>query len=193
MSSPKSPNVPQPLKEAQLEDQRMQEMLLLLKHLVKHEEATVKLILNCLYDIGSVRLINQKVTYRPLNRIAKSIARLSRPAFRFFGLRWFQKQGPPLIAGWLHRKVSFAPAVPKLTTPLSGNPEDPVAVPLKTATMRRAEVQRLQTQVRYLRGVSLGAIAALLGGFFWVGYSLQWEFSQLKRPLRSAQVEDLQN
>lgn len=191
VSSPKPANVPQSLLEARLEDERMQEVLLLLDHLLKREEITVKLILNCLYDIGSVRLVNQKLPRRPLNGIAKSILRLSKPVFRFYALRRLQRQGPPLIAKWLHRKVSFTPAAPRPTIPVTVKAETPVATLSKTEAMQRLEVQRLQTQVRYLRSITLGAIAALLGGFLWVGYSLQWEFSQLSRPLRSVRVEKL--
>jgi hypothetical protein len=191
VSSPKPANVPQSLLEARLEDERMQEILLLLDHLLKREEVTVKLILNCLYDIGSVRLVNQKLPGRPLNGMAKSILRLSKPVFRFYALRRLQRQGPPLIAKWLHRKVSFKPPAP---TP----PKPPISVKAKTTdvalskieVIQPLEVQRLQTQVRYLQGVSLGAIAALLGGFVWVGYSLQWEFSQLTPPPRSVRVEN---
>ncbi|WP_200929847.1 hypothetical protein [Nostoc piscinale] len=38
--------------------ERMQDIRLLLQNLVNSEEATLKLVLDCLYDIGAVNLIS---------------------------------------------------------------------------------------------------------------------------------------
>jgi hypothetical protein len=70
------------------------------------EETTVKLVLECLYDIGAVNLINKKVRRRPLNLVMKAIARLSKPIFRIVAWRWFMKNCPTLLVNWLHGKVS---------------------------------------------------------------------------------------
>lgn len=99
--------VPERSKEELMEEQRMRDVLLILENLAEREEATVKMILDCLYDIGSVNLINQKIPVRPLNRLMKAIAQLSKPMFRFFAVRWFKKNGPELIADWLHSQVKF--------------------------------------------------------------------------------------
>lgn len=95
------------LKEQIIEEDRIQDVLLLLQHLAEREEATVKMILDCLYDIGSVNLINKKITYRPANRILKYIANMSKPAFKVIGVIWFKKNCPKLIANWLHEQVMF--------------------------------------------------------------------------------------
>lgn len=87
--------------------QRMRDVTLILENLFRREEATVKLVLECLYDVGSADLINKKVRFRPLNRLAKTIASMSKPAFLVFGFRWFRTNCPELIADWLESKVTF--------------------------------------------------------------------------------------
>lgn len=95
------------LQEEQMKEERMRYIMILLEQLFEREETTIKLILNCLYDVGSANLINKKVKPRPLNRLTKAIARLTRPAFRYFGIRWFKKNCPKLITDWLYSKVKF--------------------------------------------------------------------------------------
>ena len=92
--------------ELQAEEKRLQDLFLLIETMFLREETTVKLILECLYDIGSVNLINKKVRKRPLNGIMKYIARLSKPVFRIVAWRWFMKNCPKLLVNWLHGKVS---------------------------------------------------------------------------------------
>lgn len=102
---------PKPLppvsQEKQMQKQRMDDVQLLLNNLFEREEATVKLILDCLYDVGSVNLINKKFQVRPLNKLMKSIARFSKPAFRVVAFYWFKKNCPQLITNWLQSKVRF--------------------------------------------------------------------------------------
>lgn len=95
------------IKEKRIEEERIHDVLLILENLFQREEATVKLVLDCLYDVGSVNLINQKIRHRPVKRVAKLIARMTKPAFRFFALRWFQSNCPKLITEWLHSQVRF--------------------------------------------------------------------------------------
>ncbi|MEM8805319.1 MAG: hypothetical protein AAGF01_04740 [Cyanobacteria bacterium P01_G01_bin.38] len=95
------------IREKQLEEERIQDVQLLLENLFQREEATLKIIVSCLYDVGSTNLINQRFRCRPLNRIMKWIARLTKPGFRFFAIRWSKKNAPKLIADWLHSQVSF--------------------------------------------------------------------------------------
>lgn len=95
------------LAEEQFKQAKMDDILLLLDHMVDREEATVKRILDCLYEVGSINIINKKFPSRPLNRLMKSIARMSKPAFRIAGLYWFKKNCPKLITDWLASLVSF--------------------------------------------------------------------------------------
>ncbi|MGD1866064.1 MAG: hypothetical protein ACFB0D_16065 [Phormidesmis sp.] len=97
------------IRERQIEDDRMRDVELLLESLFLREEVTLRLVLDCLYDVGSMNLVNRRVQSRPLNRIMKAIARLSKPAFRPFMLRWSRKNCPHLIAEYLHSQVRFGP------------------------------------------------------------------------------------
>ncbi|WP_013324902.1 hypothetical protein [Gloeothece verrucosa] len=99
--------IPSVTDKKRIEQKRMDDVLLLLENLVDREEATVKLILDCLYDVGSVNLIDKKFPRRPVNGIIKYIARLSKPAFKVVAFRWFRKNSPQLITNWLYKKIKF--------------------------------------------------------------------------------------
>ena len=92
--SKRSPKNNVVIRERQIEEDRMRD---------------VELVLDCLYDVGSVNLVNRRVRSRPLNHLMKTIARLSKPAFRPFMMRWSRKNCPHLIASWLHSQVRFGP------------------------------------------------------------------------------------
>jgi hypothetical protein len=93
--------------EEQLKQQRMQEVLLLIDSLFQREETTFKIIIDCLYDVGSVNLINKKFRRRNLNFIMKAIARFSKPIFKVYALYWVKKNSPKLITNWLASKIKF--------------------------------------------------------------------------------------
>ncbi|MBR8830666.1 MAG: hypothetical protein N5P05_000834 [Chroococcopsis gigantea SAG 12.99] len=99
--------VPAPSEEQRFQQKRMNEIQLLLDSLFEREEATVKQILDCLYDVGSINLINKKFSNRPLNRLLKMISRYAKPIFKIFALRWFKRNCPQLITAWLSTKVNF--------------------------------------------------------------------------------------
>lgn len=99
--------VPSVSEEELLKQQRMQEVLLLLDSLFQREEITLKIIIDCLYDVGSINLINKKIRRRNLNFIMKAIARFSKPMFRVYALYWVKKNTPKLITNWLASKVKF--------------------------------------------------------------------------------------
>ena len=87
--------------------ERMRDVFLLLQQLVEREEVTLKLIIDCLYDVGSINLVNKKFQQKPLNRFMKAIATMSKPIVRIIALRWIKKKLPTLLTNWLERKVSF--------------------------------------------------------------------------------------
>lgn len=97
----------QQLDEERMKQQRMRDVMLLLESLFEREETTVKMIIDCLYDVGSVNLINKKFQSKPLNGWLKWIAALSKPVFRVVAIRWFKKNCPQLLTNWLHTKVRF--------------------------------------------------------------------------------------
>ena len=99
--------IPATADRGRIEAERIQEVLTLLTSLIAREEATIKLIIDCLYDIGYFNLINKKVRFRPLNSIAKFVAKRSKPVAKVFAWRWFIKNCPQLITKWLYVKVKF--------------------------------------------------------------------------------------
>lgn len=163
----------------------MHDVLLLLEHLIQREKTIIKLLLDCLYDVGSVNLVNKKLPCRPLNILGKSVARMSKPAFRIYALRWFRKNCPQLITKWLYSKVTFADSEVKPIKPVVVVSEGQSASLAGTETISQAEIKRLRSQVKYLSGISIGSIAALIGTAIWLGYSPRWESSQLTHPIQS--------
>jgi hypothetical protein len=178
------------MKESHREAERMRDVMLLLQHLSEQEETTIKMILDCLYDVASINLINQKFQNRQLNRFLKAIAWMPKPAFRIFALRWFKKNCPQIITRWLHNKVSFKPTTPppsqvaheiaaaqQSSTPAITStvaPDiaetdasvDALAIVAKVnlaVADRDRQIQQLRTQVRVLTGLLVGVIV-ILGG-----------------------------
>jgi hypothetical protein len=158
---------PKELEEQQMKEERMREVLLLIIYLINQEEATIKLIVDCLYDVGSVNLVNQKLQRSPLKAPAKGMAKLSKPIVKIIALRWFKKNGPPLITNWLRSKVAFKSPQ---TTPLSAVPAVANVPPAALPDNVNLEIRRLRTQVKVLGGISVGAIAALSGILVWLNY-----------------------
>ena len=165
--------------EKQMEAERMHDVLLLLQNLSSDREATIKLIIDCLYDAGAVNLINQKIRFRPLNRMTKSVARISKPVFRQIAWYWFKQNCPQLIVNWLLTKITFEPK--RVVEALAENRPEPLVENKprtisqeepyylnrglnpdlnQVATLNR-ENRQLRQQVRLLTGVSVLAIAAL--------------------------------
>lgn len=93
--------------EKRQQEERFRDILLLLENLLEREDKTVMMILDCLYDIGSVNLINKKIASRPLNDLIKSIAKFPKPLFKILALRWVKKNSPLAITKWLYGKVKF--------------------------------------------------------------------------------------
>jgi len=153
-------------KEAQIESERMHDVLLLLDHLAMREEATIKIILDCLYDIGSIYLINQRTQLRPLKGVLNGIAKLSKPTFRFVALRWFQSTCPQLIANWLHSQVKFStPSSDDTSTIDVVHVQDPLP---ERVQQQATEIETLRTQVRWLAG-ALISVTVLWGGTLMLG------------------------
>ena len=67
--------------EKENEEQVINQVRLLLKTLISQEEITIKEIIDCLYDVGSVNLVNQRFKFGTLNKTLKFITKMSKPAF----------------------------------------------------------------------------------------------------------------
>ena len=173
MSIPKLLKSQKRLAEERIEQECIRDVLLLVTHLAKSEEVTVKLIFDRLYDVASVNLINQKIPYRPLNPIVKSIAKVSEPAVRIFAWLWFQKNFPRLITNWLYVKVSFANLNRKPQQLVSIVPEIQSYSLTGVEKDSIEEIKRLRSEVRYLAGISVGALAALFSTIVLASYNPQ--------------------
>lgn len=160
------------------EEEKIHDILLLLENLSYREEASIKLIVDSLYDIASVNLINQKFRSRTLQGSFRFVARMSKPAFRIIAWRWYKKNCPQLIVNWLRKKVAFEPQVrvkqeaqlePELVSELQPMKADSL-VQLENQTR---EVKYLRSQVRVLTSILVGLLVAFGGTVVWFGYSLE--------------------
>lgn len=108
LTYPQKPlNVSKISSEELKKQEKMRDIALLLTQLVEREEVTLKLIIDCLYDVGSVNFTNKKFRIRPVNFLIKSIIKFPKPIFRRIALRWVKKNLPDLLTEWLEKKVSF--------------------------------------------------------------------------------------
>ena len=160
------------------QEEKMREVLLLLESLSYREEISIKLIIDCLYDMGSVNLINQKFRSRTLNGSLKLIARVSKPAFRIIAWRWYKNNCPQLIARWLYEKVAFEAQVEvqqetKLEAQSVGEIQPArTDSPLQLEKQIR-EVKYLRSQIKILASILVGFIVIFGGSVVWFGYSLE--------------------
>ncbi|AFY54607.1 hypothetical protein Riv7116_2075 [Rivularia sp. PCC 7116] len=162
-----------------IEEQKIHDVLLLLENLSSREEASIKLIIDCLYDIGHVNLINQKFRSRTLNKSLKLIARLSKPAFKVIAWKWYKSNCPQLIVNWLRKQVAFKPATTvkqaaEIEAGLEPEPKQPIhpTSVIKLESQNR-EVKHLRSQVRMLASLLVAVTAVFGGTVVWFGYSLE--------------------
>ena len=143
-SSTASPKLPPGIsaEQAQMESERMQDVVLLVEGLLRQEEATLGMIVECLYDIGSVRLIDKKLHSWPLNTISKSIAGFSKPVVRVVALRWLKKNCPELLANWLYSKVQFNEEPPRPAPKVDDSPPPSPKAMAQTAVSQPPVMQQ---------------------------------------------------
>lgn len=189
------------LAEKQVEAERMHDVLLLLQNLSNDQKATIEMIIDCLYDTGAVNLINQKIQYRPFNRMTKSVARISKPVFRTIAWYWFKQNCPQLIVNWLHAKIAFhpqqvavavaenKPEVLARDEPHALDRQEPIYLN-RVETLDR-ENRQLRHQVRLLTGVSVLAIAALGVVVTLPHRTLEIVPTQKQQPASSAKANNL--
>ncbi|MBD2293448.1 hypothetical protein H6G06_08095 [Anabaena sphaerica FACHB-251] len=176
--------------EAEREEQLMQDVLLLLENLIYREEATVKLILNCLYDAGATNLINQRFQSRTLKRSLKLISKISKPAFRIIAWQWFKKNCPKLITDWLQSQIEFKRIeTPKLEIVVEN--QDTNLNFFSQEQYRIYEVKQLRSQVKLLTSMLVGVVTVLTGSFIGAGYLLERSHLQVVEELQT-QVKTLE-
>ncbi len=156
-TSPPQPTA-QKAVEQQAEEDRFQEVKLLLVNLFDREQATIKAIMSCLYEVGAVNFINGKIKLQPLRSLVKPVARISKPIFIFMGYRWFQKKCPPLISNWLRRKIQF----PAKVRPQPPQPQPTPTVSTEYVVGYQIEIRRLRSRLRVTTGALIGVSATLV-------------------------------
>jgi hypothetical protein len=180
---PEPANSIQLSQKARFEQARMTDVTFLLEAMFIKEEATVEQILDCLYDIGSINLIDQRVQRRSLNRIAKWIAQHSKPIFRIIALRWFKRNCPNLITDWLYTQVKFEPQkVAEVVETTEAHPNNETEVTkLVEATERTAialaptaELELYRRKVHLLHSRIKLLTMLLVGVTLTLGTSLIW-------------------
>jgi hypothetical protein len=170
--SPKTAHIIRQPEEIRIEQERMRDVLILLQHLVQQEEVTIRLILDCLYDIGAVNLINQKFRVRPVNKLMKWIARLSKPAFRVVAMRWFKKKSPQLIANWLQSKVRFR--TPEAERQVAEAALEVAEGKLPLALMESDKSKQDSSEVLYLRSRIKTLTVLLIGVTIMFSSTIVW-------------------
>lgn len=167
-------NQPKTSREA-VENKSMDEMLLTLEHLFEREEATAKIVLAALYDMGVENIYYRKLRSRILRGAFRPVTKVSKPVFLFFGLRWFKANCPFLIADWLRSLVEFEKQKQSQVEPASPTPrqsDEQLQKKLVVVERGNQEVERLSGQVQLLTSTLLITVAVMGGMLAWLGYEL---------------------
>ncbi|MDJ0676611.1 MAG: hypothetical protein QNJ36_14740 [Calothrix sp. MO_167.B42] len=181
--------------EQEKQEELMRDVLVLMENLIYQEEATVKLVIDCLYDIGTVNLINQKFRSRTFNKTLKLASRVSKPAFKVIAWRLVRKKSPQLITNWLGRKVAFERAKPQVeqaelvvqpeSTANAIAPQNASTNILPPAQYQIQEVKYLRSQVKMLVSVIIGIVTVFGGSFFWMNYQMQRSYQQTIQEIQT--------
>jgi len=161
-----------------VEHKSMDEMLLILEHLFEREEATAKIVLAALYDMGVENIYYRQLRSRILRGVFRPVTKVSKPVFLFFGLRWFKANCPFLIADWLRSLVEFEKQTQsqktEVTTVSQGSlqPDEQFQKNLVVVERGNQEVERLSGQVQLLTSTLLITVAVMGGMLAWLGYEL---------------------
>jgi len=170
---------------------KVQEITLILQHLIEREEVTVRFILARLYEIGTVNLMHHHVQWRSLHPPLHHIARFSQPLFRRIGIFWFNHHGAELIARWLHSLVRFKPASEPQTLELTAYTVTNAEIKRLPPSMiiQHPQVQQLRSQVRLLALCLIGGIAMVSSSIFWLDYRLKPATSEFLQDQGPQQVK----
>jgi hypothetical protein len=157
------PNSPQNLTvqqqaEQRLEAERMQEVMFMLKNLLDREQITVKAIISCLLDVGTIHFINDRVQIRPLRPLARPLAKVSKPALVFVANRWMQQKCPQIITNWLQRRILLKAKRPQ---PPAANQPTP-QVTIEPTVIYQHEIRRLRSRVQLTTGALVGVSGVLV-------------------------------
>jgi hypothetical protein len=179
--------------EKENEEQVINQVRLLLKTLISQEEITIKEIIDCLYDVGSVNLVNQRFKFGTLNKTLKFITKMSKPAFKMLAWDWFKKNCPDLITKWLQGKVTFM-RVEETQIAVMIEDEDIslVSVPQLPEENQIDQIKRLHLQVKMLTGILIITVTLFSGTLIWLSNSLDQSHLQPVKKLQN-QIKNLES
>ena len=179
--------------EKENEEQVINQVRLLLKTLISQEEITIKEIIDCLYDVGSVNLVNQRFKFGTLNKTLKFITKMSKPAFKMLAWDWFKKNCPDLITKWLQGKVTFM-RVEETQIAVMIEDEDIslVSVPKLPEENQIDQIKRLHLQVKMLTGILIITVTLFSGTLIWLSNSLDQSHLQPVKKLQN-QIKNLES
>jgi hypothetical protein len=149
--------------EQRLEAERMQEVMFMLKNLLDREQITVKAIISCLLDVGTIHFINDRIQIRPLRPLARPLAKVSKPALVFFANRWIQRKCPQMITNWLQRRIVLKAKRPQPPQAQTTTPR----MAIEPTVIYQHEIRRLRSRVQLTTGALVGVsgflVLALIG------------------------------
>ncbi|MBD2445365.1 hypothetical protein H6G25_19745 [Dolichospermum sp. FACHB-1091] len=176
--------------EKDREEKLMNEVLVLIKTLVYNEEMTIKLIIDCLYDIGITNLINQKFQLGTLNKTLKFATKISKPVIKILAWKWVKNNCPQLITGWLKSKVAFPKEeAPKIEVLVENETKNIAA---SSQIIDKNQVKRLNFQVKLLISLLIAVMTMFIGSSIWLLVSLQQSHLQTVEKLQN-QVKTLES
>ncbi len=176
--------------EKDREEKLMNEVLVLIKTLVYNEEMTIKLIIDCLYDVGITNLINQKLQLGTLNKTLKFMTKISKPLIKILAWKWFKNNCPQLITEWLKSKVTFPQeSAQKIEVVVENQPENIAA---SSQIIDQNQVKRLNFQVKFLIGLLIAVLTIFTGSSIWLLVALQQSHVQTVEKLQN-QVKTLES
>jgi hypothetical protein len=179
--------------EKENEEQVINQVRLLLKTLISQEEITIKEIIDCLYDVGSVNLVNQRFKFGTLNKTLKFITKMSKPAFKMLAWDWFKKNCPDLITKWLQGKVAFMRVEETQIAVMIENEDlSLVSVPQLPEENQIDQIKRLHLQVKMLTGILIITVTLFSGTLIWLSNSLDQSHLQPVKKLQN-QIKHLES
>ncbi|MGK7930850.1 MAG: hypothetical protein AB4041_05385 [Microcystaceae cyanobacterium] len=168
------------LEEQRREQEKLHDTLLLLDHLFKREEATAKMILGNLYDIGTINLINNKVPLKMVSPLLKLFATTAKPLASVIAVRAFQTYCPKLITDYLYSLVELKPKDP---TVIEAVEVGALSVPEVEAKLQ--EVKRLRGRVKLLTGSLVATVAIFAGSSLFVAHRLGLQPQDIVQPTQT--------
>ena len=180
-----STSLTQQSQEKEKEAKLINEVRLLVKTLIYQEEITIKEIIDCLYDVGSTNLVNQKLKFGTLNKTLKFITKISKPTIKMLAWQWFKKNCPDLITGWLQGKVTFMRVEETRVEIIVENENISLASISQLPEENQIdEVKRLHLQVKLLTGILVVTVTLFGGSLIWLSNSLHQSHLQTLEKLQ---------